>query len=61
MRLSPSFTYDIDKMRILSHRVLTRVGSLAAIQSVALASNFPFNPDGIATGPDKTDIEIEGR
>lgn len=63
MRLTPSFSHyrTNDQFVSLSHKILERVGDVGAVQSVALASNFPFNPQGIASGPGATAFEIEGR
>lgn len=63
MRLTPSFSHyrTNDQFASLSHKILDRVREVGAVQSVALASNFPFNPQGIASGPIITAFEIEGR
>ncbi len=36
------------------------MNAVGAIQSAALASNFPFNPSGIVSGPSNINFEIEG-
>jgi len=63
LRLTPSFSrYSTNEQFVtLWHNVLRRISGLGALQSVALASNFPFDPDGIASGPGNTAFEIEGR
>ena len=35
--------------------------SVTGVESAALATNFPFNPSGIAAGPGNVNFEIEGR
>lgn len=62
MRLSPNFSrYSGEQFLTLDKEILRRVSRVPAIQSVALASSFPFNPDGTATGPAAIGLEIEGR
>jgi len=62
LRISPSFSaYGHTQLIDLADKILERVGSSGAIQSVALASNIPFSPGGIATGPGDNNFEIEGR
>ncbi len=61
MRLSPSFTKTSSQFLTLAHNILRRVGGVGTVRSVALASNFPFNPAGIASGPSTTPFEIEGK
>ena len=62
LRVSPSFSkYNAEGQILLSHKILRRVRELSAVQSAALASNFPFNPNGIASGPGSNEFEIEGR
>jgi putative ABC transport system permease protein len=62
MRLSPNFSrYNMDTVNRLRDAILLRVPSVAGVESAAMASNFPFNPTGIASGPQSTAFEIEGR
>jgi putative ABC transport system permease protein len=63
MRISPSFSRYTQpaQFTILEESVLRHVRSVAGVESAAIASNFPFNPGGIASGPSSTGFEIEGR
>ena len=63
MRVTPSFSryHTNEQFAVLSHKILDRVSEVGTIQSVAMASNFPLNPQGIASGPGTTAFEIEGR
>ena len=63
LRLTPSFTHYATRAQgeTLGHNILRRVADVNAVQSVALASNFPFNPRGIAVGPGNVAFEIEGQ
>ncbi|MGA8027966.1 MAG: ABC transporter permease [Bryobacteraceae bacterium] len=62
MRLSVNYwNYKDNQLSVLSHNILRRVNELGAVQSAALASNFPFNPGRIAQGPLNASFEIEGR
>ncbi|HLJ48914.1 MAG TPA: ABC transporter permease [Bryobacteraceae bacterium] len=63
MRLSPSFTRyrTNEQFQALYKSVLSRVRAVSGVQSVSLATNFPFNAGGIANGPNNTGFEIEGR
>src|SRR5579872_2984886 len=63
MRLSANFSRyrSQEQFTALADRILQRTQSIAGVQSVALASNFPFDPAGIANGPGANSFEIEGR
>lgn len=62
LRISPSFSaYGHTQLIDLADKILERVGAIGAVQSAALASNIPFSPGGIATGPGDNNFEIEGR
>jgi hypothetical protein len=62
MRLSVNYWhYKDDQLAVLSHNILRRVNDIGAVQSAALASNFPFNPGRIVAGPTNESFEIEGR
>jgi predicted permease len=63
LRVTPSFTRynDPAKLTTLTHNILRRVSNLGASQSAALASNFPFNPSGIVSGPGTVAFEVEGK
>jgi putative ABC transport system permease protein len=62
MRVTWSFSrYTTgDQLRVLAHNILRRIDGVGGIESAALASNFPFDADGIASGPGSVDFEIEG-
>lgn len=62
MRLSPNFSrYSAREFVTLDKEILRRVDHVGAIQSAALASSFPFDPEGVATGPNTVGLQIEGR
>jgi len=63
MRLSPNFSkYTTTRQFIvLCRTILSRMQSVGGVQSVAMASNFPFNPRGIVNGPGSVGFEIEGK
>jgi putative ABC transport system permease protein len=63
LRMSANFTkYDNNvKFTALMKEVLARINSVSGVESAAIASNFPFNPGGIASGPGKTLFQIQGR
>ncbi len=61
LRLSPNFTrYTAQTIPILRDTVLRRMRALPGISSAALASNYPFSPNGVAFGPGNRTFEIEG-
>jgi putative ABC transport system permease protein len=63
MRLSPNFSrYTQPQQRTdLSDRVLRRVTSVSGVESAAFATSFPFNPNGVAVGPQSISLVVEGR
>jgi predicted permease len=63
MRLSANFSrYKLpQQFTALTDNILRRTKDIPGVQSVALASNFPFNPAGIVSGPGAVGFEIEGR
>ena len=63
MRLSPNFTRITkpEQFAILFDRVLRKTRGVAGVESVALASNYPFSQNGVTNGPGSTSFEIEGR
>jgi putative ABC transport system permease protein len=62
VRISPNFTRHTGATIHQMHdEIVRRVKSVAGVESVALASNLPFDPDGIAQGPGSVDFQIEGR
>ena len=62
MRLSPGFPpYTMDTVRLLADRIVAKMKTVSGVESVALASSFPFNPIGLLNGPNANDFEIEGR
>src|SRR5258706_15047812 len=56
MRLSANFTRltQAQQFKALTDNILRRTQEIAGVQSVALASNFPFDPTGIVNGPGAT-------
>jgi len=63
MRLSPNWSKytTSEQYRDFSLRLLDRVKPLPGVLSVAIASNYPLNPQGIARGPFNRNFIIEGR
>jgi putative ABC transport system permease protein len=63
LRITPNFTHYSDqaKLRVLEDRVLAKLAGSPGVESAALASNFPFNPRGIAQGPGINELIVEGR
>lgn len=63
MRLSPNFTHYTGQQQLtnLAQNILRRTRAVAGVESVSMASNFPFSPNGIASGPGSVGFEIEGR
>jgi predicted permease len=63
LRITPNFSRYTQptQFQTLMDRVLANTGASAGVDSVALATNFPFNPRGIANGPGNNNYEIEGR
>lgn len=63
MRLSPNFTRYSTRQQSqeLSERILTEVRAVRGASVVSMASGFPFNPAGIALGPQTVNFEIQGR
>ena len=63
MRLTWSFSrYTNEDQRVnLAHNVLRRLEAIGGIESAALATNFPFDPEAIASGPGSADLQMEGR
>ena len=63
LRLSPNFTRYTQPQQFTSlyDRVLRRIHAVSGVQSAALATNFPFNPNGLVAGPQSTTFVIEGR
>ena len=49
------------QFQTLSETVLRHVRSTAGVVYAAVASNFPFSPSGIASGPGSVNFEIEGK
>ncbi len=61
-RISPNFSRHTGAtIHDMHGEIVRRVRDVAGVESVALASNFPFEPNGIAQGPGNVDFEIEGR
>jgi len=63
LRITPSFSHytQAGQLQTLWDNVLRRARAIGGVESAALCTNFPFNPQGIATGPGSTTFEIEGR
>jgi len=63
LRLSANFSrYTTPaQFQTLSETVLRHVRSVAGVVYAAAASNFPFSPSGIASGPGSVSFEIEGK
>jgi putative ABC transport system permease protein len=63
MRLSANFSRykQQQQFNALTDGIRRRLQTIAGVQSIALASNFPFDPAGIVSGPGAVSFEIEGR
>jgi predicted permease len=63
LRVSPNWSkYTTNQQyRDFSQRLLDRVKPLPGVQTAAIASNYPLNPQGIARGPFNRNFIIEGR
>ncbi|HME09831.1 MAG TPA: FtsX-like permease family protein, partial [Bryobacteraceae bacterium] len=62
MRITPNAThYSHDQQAPLGRTILAKVRGLPGVESAAMATNFPFNPGGVASGPGSSDFQIEGR
>jgi len=63
LRLTPNFAHytKAEQQLALARGILTSTGSVPAVESVSLASSFPFGPDSLAIGPGNVDFQIEGR
>jgi len=63
MRLSPNFSRytTADQLQTLNDSILRQVRATPGVTAGSMASNFPFSPGGIASGPGSVAFEIEGR
>ena len=63
LRISPSFTrYNTAALQHqLWDKITREAGSIGGVESAAISSRIPFGPDGIASGPQTSTFEIEGR
>lgn len=62
MRTSANFTrYNGASLHDMHLEIERRVKNVAGVESVAIASNLPFDPSGIAQGPGSVDFQLEGR
>ncbi len=62
MRISPGTPpYTIETMRLLVDRVLDKIRTVPGVQSAAMATTFPFNPTGLASGPGQFQYIVQGR
>jgi len=64
MRLNVNFIkYNNDRAKVttLMKELLLRVTNLSGLESASVASNVPFNPGGIVSGPSQQLLQIQGR
>jgi putative ABC transport system permease protein len=63
LRITPSFSdyTNPEQLIPLWDNILRKVRAIGGVESTALTSNFPFSPEGIATGPSHYALEVEGR
>jgi predicted permease len=63
LRLSPSFSKYTQPEQFIGlwDNVLRNAKAVGGVESVALASNIPFSPNGVVSGPGNRNFEIEGR
>jgi len=63
LNLSPSFSRYTQPAQFvaLTANILRSIRSVGGVESAALASNFPFSPLALTSGPGNTSFEIEGR
>jgi putative ABC transport system permease protein len=62
LRLSAGFPrYTHENIKQLADRVLTKMQTVPAVESSAMASSFPFNPAGLVFGPQANQFEIQDR
>jgi putative ABC transport system permease protein len=63
MRLNVNFTKYNDRVKVatLMKELILRVNNLSGVETAAVASNVPFNPGGIVSGPNHTLVQIQGR
>jgi len=62
LRYSPGFPpYTMETMPVLMDNVLRKIAAVGGVDSVAIASGFPLNRDGLISGPGANEFVIEGR
>ncbi|HJX00296.1 MAG TPA: ABC transporter permease [Terriglobales bacterium] len=63
MRISTGFTKytTTEQYNGLGTEILRRVRAIGGIESAALATNYPFSPSGIISGPGNNNFQIEGK
>mgnify|MGYP000169462331 CR=1 FL=1 len=63
MRVTPNFYryQGREALDVLWQRVLHKVAEVPGVAAVATTANAPFDPAGIASGPNNTEFQIEGR
>jgi putative ABC transport system permease protein len=62
MRISPGMPpYTLKTARLLVDRVLDRIKTVPGVESAAMATTFPFNPAGLASGPSHVQYIVDGR
>jgi putative ABC transport system permease protein len=63
LNLSPNFSRytKAEQFVALGDNILRSVRALGGVESAALASNFPFSPQAVTSGPGSVSFDIEGR
>jgi putative ABC transport system permease protein len=63
MRVTPNFTKygSAQALDPVYEQILRQVRNAGGVESVALVSNVPLSPSGIASGPGNVEFQIEGR
>ena len=63
LNLSPNFSRytQIAQFVALQDNILRSVRAVGGVESAALASNFPFSPLALTSGPGSVNFDIEGR
>jgi putative ABC transport system permease protein len=63
LNLSPNFSHYTkpEQFVALGDNILRSVRAVGGVESAALASNFPFSPQALTSGPGSVSFDIEGR
>jgi predicted permease len=63
LNLSPNFSRytKAEQFVALGDNILRSVRAVGGVESAALASNFPFNPQAVTSGPGSVSFDVEGR